>query len=245
MKINEGLVFDHRSWELIGFTDLQDNDLTTTISEERALPRSPSDNLATHVLQFFFRSTFFKFDFPCAFFLTKNTTALQLNRLFWLGVSMLHTYGFEVILSCCDGASSNRSFLVLNTGDNNSCLCHNRFSGMPIFFFSDPPHLIKKLRNNLYSSGHKSEHPRYTRSLFLRDKYILWDHIYSVYKRETQRHLYVTDMRKAHVTIDSVSKMRVKLAVDTLSLKVAQEMEACDKKTTEETRKYITMCQTF
>jgi hypothetical protein len=52
-------------------------------------------------------------------------------------------------------------------------------------------------------------------------------------------------MRKAHVTIDSVSKMRVKLAVDTLSLKVAQEMEACDNKTTEETRKYITMCFTF
>ncbi len=62
---------------------------------------------------------------------------------------------------------------------------------------------------------------------------------------ETKRHLYITDMRKAHVTIDSVSKMRVKLAVDTLSLKVAKEMEACDKKTTEETRKYITMCQMF
>lgn len=116
---------------------------------------------------------------------------------------------------------------------------------MPIFFFSDPPHLIKKLRNNLYTSGHKSEHPRYIRSLFLRDKYILWDHVYSVYKQEMQRHLYVTDMRKAHVTIDSVSKMCVKLADDTLSLKVAKEMEACDRKTTEETRTYITMCQTF
>ena len=126
---------------------------------------------------------------------------------------MLHTYGFEVILSCCDGASSNRSFIVMNTGDNDSCSCHNPFSGMPIFFFSDRPHLIKKLRNNLHSSGHKSEHSRYSRCLFLRDKYILLDHIYAVYRRETGRHLYVTDLRKAHVTIDSVSKMRVKLAV--------------------------------
>ena len=126
---------------------------------------------------------------------------------------MLHTYGFEVILSCCDGAPSNRSFIVMNTGDNDSCSCHNPFSGMPIFFFSDRPHLIKKLRNNLHSSGHKSEHSRYSRCLFLRDKYILLDHIYAVYRRETGRHLYVTDLRKAHVTIDSVSKMRVKLAV--------------------------------
>ena len=47
------------------------------------------------------------------------------------------------------------------------------------------------------------------------------------------------------MTIDSVSKMHVKLAVDTLSLKVAKEMGACDKKTSEETRKYITMCQMF
>ena len=71
-------------------------------------------NLATHILQFFYCSIFFKFDYPCAFFLTKTTTSLQLNRLFWLGISMLHSYGFEVMLSCCDGASSNRSFILMN-----------------------------------------------------------------------------------------------------------------------------------
>ncbi len=108
-----------------------------------SLLRLPSDKLASHVLQFFFRATFFKFDFPCAFFLTKNTTAVQRSRLFWLGVSMLHTYGFDVILSCCDGASSNRSFIILNTGDNNSCFCHNP-AGMPSILFSDPPHLKKQ-----------------------------------------------------------------------------------------------------
>ena len=38
--------------------------------------------------------------------------------------------------------------------------------------------------------------------------------------------------------------MRVKLAVETLSLKVANEME-CDKQSTSETRKFILMCQLF
>jgi hypothetical protein len=31
-KINEGLVFDHHSWELIGFTDLQDDDFTASFA---------------------------------------------------------------------------------------------------------------------------------------------------------------------------------------------------------------------
>lgn len=77
VKINEGFVFDHKSWELIGFTDLLDDSLAnTTIADKHA-----SDNLATHVLQLFFRSKYFKFYFPCAFFLTGNTTALQLNTI--------------------------------------------------------------------------------------------------------------------------------------------------------------------
>ena len=71
------------------------------------------------MLQFFFRSTFFNFDYPCAFFLTKNRTALEINCIFWLGVSMLHIHGFEVILSCCDGASPGHLLkLILETAEN-------------------------------------------------------------------------------------------------------------------------------
>ena len=133
--------------------------------------------------------------------------------------------------------------LILET--IKKCSCFNPFTGKPLFFFSDPPHLIKKLRNNLYSSGQKAEHQRYTRTLLFNDSYILWNHVYAVYQRESRRHLYVTDLRKAHVTIDSVSKMRVKLAVHTLSEKVAAEMEECDEEATVETRKYIKACAKF
>ena len=52
-------------------------------------------------------------------------------------------------------------------------------------------------------------------------------------------------MRKSHVEIDAISKMRVKLAVETLSLKVANEMEASDCEATKQTRRYITNCDTF
>ena len=161
----------------MGFTDLSADNVTADATGTGSTKRSGMDQLATHVLQFFFRSTFFKFDFPCGFFFTKNTTSLEINRLFWLGVSMLHIYGFKVILSCCDGASPNRSFIEMNTEDNNECSCSNPFSGEPIFFFSDPPHLIKKLLNNLYNSGHKTEYLRYTRTLLLNDNYMYMQYI--------------------------------------------------------------------
>ena len=243
VKINEGLVFDPQNWELVGFTDLCEDEFAK--ANGQATTANGKDKLATHVLQFFFRSVFFKFDYPCAFFLTKNLTSLQLNRLFWLGISMLHSFGFEVLVSCCDGASCNRSFVLMNVTNDNKSYCQNPFSGMPLFFFSDPPHLIKKLRNNIHSSGFKEKNRRYTRTLRLDGKYILWDHIYSVYLREIKRHLYVTDMRKAHVEIDRISKMRVKLAVETLSTKVANEMEACENDATEQTRRYIRICEKF
>ena len=42
--------------------------------------------------------------------------------------------------------------------------------------------------------------------------------------------------------MDNLSKMRVKLAVNTLSLIVADEMKAHENNVTESTQRYITMC---
>lgn len=42
--------------------------------------------------------------------------------------------------------------------------------------------------------------------------------------------------------MDTLSKMRVKLAVNTLSQKVADEMKAHENNVTESTQQYITMC---
>ena len=122
VKIKQGLVFDRSTWELVGFTDVvKDNNFESGTSVK--------SEIATHVLQFFFRSIFFKFDFPCAYFLTKGATSLQINR-----VSMLHSYGFHVILSCCDVASPNRTFITMNSINESHSKGLNPFSGQPIFF---------------------------------------------------------------------------------------------------------------
>eukprot|EP00112_Aurelia_sp_Birch-Aquarium-sp1_P000096 Seg1007.5 transcript_id=Seg1007.5/GoldUCD/mRNA.D3Y31 product="hypothetical protein" protein_id=Seg1007.5/GoldUCD/D3Y31 len=162
VKIKEGLVFDSATWELLGFTDIQEeSDLL--LSEPSS--RSKVPQVATHVMQLFFRSVFNKFTYPCAYFLTNGMSAVRLNQLFWQGISMLQAFGFQTSLSCCDGASENRKFIKMNTGFNGSmCSCFNVFSPMPLFM-SDAPHLMKKLRNNLNKSGDKSERKHYTRKL--------------------------------------------------------------------------------
>ena len=131
----------------------------------------------------------------------------------------------------------------MNTNNPLHSECLNPFSNYPIFFMSDPPHLMKKLRNNLFNSGFN--HKRFTRHMMKNENYILWDHVNDVYKREKLRNLYVTDLRSSHINLDNLSKMRVKLAVQTLSEKVTSEMSKCDDDNTKATQNYITICSKF
>ena len=96
---------------------------------------------------------------------------------------------------------------------------------------------------NIYSSGFKCQNSRFTRLLQKNGKYILWDHIYSVYERDKKRRLYATDLRSAHVHLDNLSKMRVKLAVNTLSEKVYKDMALHENNITEKTQEFIKMCE--
>jgi hypothetical protein len=139
VTINAGLVFENKSWELIGFTDLSEEN-----SENKEKAGERVDNVATHVLQFFFRSLYFKFDFPCAYFLTRNLTSMQLNRLFWQGINVLHSFGFDILVSCCDGASSNRSFILMNvTNDNSIAFVKTVFQECLYSSFPTHPILLK------------------------------------------------------------------------------------------------------
>ena len=110
---------------------------------------------------------------------------------------------------------------------------------------SDPPHLMRKLRNNLFNSGFKSKHKQFTRTLMNKGRHILWEHVTDVYKREQLRSLYSTDLPSSHINLDNLSKMRVKLAVYTLSEKVAKEMKECDDSNTKATQEYISACSNF
>ena len=69
------------------------------------------------------------------------------------------------------------------------------------------------------------------------------DHIYAVHQRDKDRHIYATDLRNAHVQLDSFSKMKVKLAVQTLNSKVRKDMERHDPAATKSTQLFISHCE--
>jgi len=184
LKIKEGLVWDPHTWEMIGFVDLDINENG----------EDTEDHLATHILQFFYRSLFYKFEYPFAYILTNNTTAETLNHLFWTGVSQLEQEHINIMVVCCDGASENRKMINMNLL-NDTGIGYNPFSHLPMFFISDPPHLLKKLRNNLFKSGDMSKE-RFTRHLAERyeeskDLYIIpnrinQDFVESFFSRQRQ-----------------------------------------------------------
>ena len=69
-------------------------------------------------------------------------------------------------------------------------------------------------------------------------------HIFCVWTRKKKAAL-CNPSRWAHVQIDNLSKMRVKLAVNTLSKKVAEEMREHENNVTQSTQEYICMCHDF
>ena len=97
VKIKEGLLFDPSSWELIGFTDLDVDESDT--SNDNMTTSSVQVSLATHVLQFYFKSLFSSFHFPCSYFLTNGISAQALNRVFCQGVELLNSHSFKVLLT--------------------------------------------------------------------------------------------------------------------------------------------------
>ena len=67
-----------------------------------------------------------------------------------------------------------------------------------IYFFSDPPHLIKTARNCLHRS---SSSPTATRHLFNQDGCIMWGHIYRLVCEDLNRHT----RKLPKLTIDHVN----------------------------------------
>lgn len=150
---------------IIGFANL--GDINSHLSD---FERSLEDNtdilqpLAKSMLVLMVRGIFNKLQFAYAQFPCSSIQGHQLYDLFWDAVERLERCGFKVIACTCDGLSVNRRFFKLHgTGDIvHKVLNPYSVDGRHIFFLSDPPHLIKTVRNCWASS-----------------KRLLWVRIYS------------------------------------------------------------------
>lgn len=108
MKVQEDLVWDKNTGELVGFIDLGNEEINQSVLKE-------NKKLATHIMVFMVKSIKNPLSFSFANFATDGATASQIFPLFWKAVSILEiSCKLKVIASVADGASTNRRFAKMN-----------------------------------------------------------------------------------------------------------------------------------
>ena len=146
IKVKEDLVYDKHLASLLGFVKMGDVNDHLSKFEENASSDIPKPNLASHVLTFMVSGILSNLEFPYVSFPCSSISGDQLYSLVWGCVRRLEACGFKVIAFTCDGASANRKFLKLHKSLKGSPYkTKNPYANEdhPIFFISDPPHLIK------------------------------------------------------------------------------------------------------
>ena len=150
MKVKEDLVYNKHSGELIGFVNIGEINEQLLTFEQACQKEAPKPKLATHVLTFLVRGLLSKLEFPYASFPCSSLGGDQIFSLVWGAVRRLEACGFKVMALTCDGASPNRTFIKLHSPRDVSVYkTKNPYTKeeRPVFFISDPPHLLITVRN--------------------------------------------------------------------------------------------------
>ena len=172
MHIRENIVYDKhtgtdiKTWcinhnygapvgSITGFSNLGEVN-TELAAYERSLGEEmmTHEPLANSMLVIMVRGLFSKVQFPYAQFPCTKLRGYELFDVFWEAVERLERCGFSVIACTCDGLSVNRRFFKLHSSGKCVHKVVNPYSPdkRSLFFISDPPHLIKTVRNSWNSS---------------------------------------------------------------------------------------------
>ena len=163
MRIKSGLVYDHATGNIVGFTDMGDinnkiEQFVDSCKRSEEGDGEPEVEVATHVLAFMVRGIFVPLHVvfghaPCTGFKAKYLYPALQNA-----INILEVQGFNVRALCSDGASPNRKVYRILAGDNVHFTI-NRWSPekRKIYLICDPPHLIKTTRNNWENSHWNSK----------------------------------------------------------------------------------------
>ena len=134
------------------------NEKDNNISPEERL-NNLKDKQADHALVFMFSSLSERFHQPIGIFTSKNSTpSSQLAQLIVTAIIAVEKAGGKVMALVCDGAKTNRGIwkhFGINGKVNEDVVCsfENPYEGADrkIYIISDVPHLLKCIRNNLFS----------------------------------------------------------------------------------------------
>ena len=110
--------------------------------------------LAKTMLVVMVRGLFSGLQFPYVQFPCGALRGDQMFHILWKTVGRLERYGFRVMGLTCDGLAANRQLFRLHAPRGSTELVHkvtnpHSSDGRDFLFFSDPPHLLKTIRNCL------------------------------------------------------------------------------------------------
>ena len=156
MYVKEGVVYNKSSGQLTGFVELGDIDSLLNEFEQCSLQDSESPKkpvtLAKTIVVFMIRGLLTNLLFPYTVFPVNSLKGHNLFPLVWEVIGRLTLHGFRIFAITCDGASVNRKMFQMHTCGTRkekvyktvNIYCKEQHS---IYFISDPPHLLKTLRN--------------------------------------------------------------------------------------------------
>ena len=211
MKIQEDLIWDKYTGELIGFVD----------GDVNAATLDNPNKLAPHVLVFMVKSIVNPLSISLATFATTGVSSFQFMHIFWTAIRYFEKINLKVISATADSASPNRKFFRIHKfmdGDAGKYVVYraqNIYAKEKRFiFFSDVPHLIKTSRNCIANSGAG----RATRFMGNNGLHIIWSHISQLYYDDLDCGLkLVNKLTSDHINLTPYSVMRVRLAAQVLS----------------------------
>ena len=216
MKIQQNLVYAKYSGDLVGYVNYASC--------------KNQDDLATPVLVFYVTGLTSKLQFELGYLATTDILSHQIMCTFWRAVMILeNTCNLCVIAVVSDGASCNRSFIMLHRSMSNiadvDVVYHTVNLYHPsryICFFADAPHLMKTTRNCMYHSGSGAGK---TRLMGNDGREIVWTHLVRAVHDDGDKGLkLIMKLNAEHIRLNPYLKMNVRLATKVLSVSVGKHL---------------------
>lgn len=246
--ISQNIVFNKHTGKMTGYCNLSNADkelqeieqLLASESDQQVIDETPP--VATKILAFMVKGTASGICEVVASFPVNNLTKEDLFHKHWSVVEACETAGIKIICSVGDGCPINRAFVDMhcpNTKTKSGVVYDtlNPCNDREFYFFSDPPHLLKTIRNNFMSKA---------RTLTKNGQVITWKTIIRLYhfqKGDTLRKCYKLNAQV--VFPSSYAKMRVQYAAQVLSVSVANLLQQMKWVGTEETITFIRKVNEF
>lgn len=231
VTISQGLVQRKTTGEVVGYCKLNSVQEEILKIEKRVKDMAeqvPSQELSKlpmvkKVLSFMIKGTASGVENVVASYGVSLLTKEDLHEHTWEVIENLEVNGIRVCAVVCDGSPINRGFIDMQppSEETESGIVFDTVNIFApernIFFISDPPHLLKTIRNCLYNSGKTK-----SRKMKENGEFLTWHTIVRLYKYEsglTIKKLF--KLTAACVFLNSYSRMKVAYAARVFSKSVA------------------------